>query len=347
MKAIRILITGGCGFIGTNAAARFSELGYRVCVLDDLSRPCSGLNLQWLKSQGEIMHHRADVRDAAAIDHIILQGKFNVVLHLAAQVAVTASVKDPLKDFQINANGTFNVLEAIRRFSPDSIFLNASTNKVYGKLGGLRIRERSKRYWFSNGLAGIPESQPLEFHSPYGCSKGAADQYTTDYARIYGLRTINFRQSCIYGLRQFGVEDQGWVAWFTIAHELGKPITLYGNGKQVRDLLFVDDLVDCYLKAIEHADRVAGRTFNLGGGETNALSILQFLELLGKVSGRKVDYRISEWRPGDQPLYVSDNRLAHRLLNWEPTVAVEDGINRLRNWVLQHKAELQNAASSL
>jgi CDP-paratose 2-epimerase len=346
-QSLKILITGGCGFIGTNAAAAFCKLGHEVTILDDLSRPCSGLNLEWLREQGRFDYHKADVRDSRAVDRVVQNGRFDVALHLAAQVAVTASVKDPLKDFEINAGGTFNVLEAIRRHSPETIFLNASTNKVYGKLNGLKTRELKTRYRLMNGASGIAESQPLEFHSPYGCSKGAADQYTMDYARIYGLRTINFRQSCIYGLRQFGVEDQGWVAWFTIAHEFRKPITVYGTGKQVRDLLFVDDLIDCYVKAVERIDRVSGMTVNIGGGESNALSIVQFLDLLGKISGRPVEYGRSDWRPGDQPFYVSDNRLARKLLDWEPRVGVREGISRLHNWVLENASTLKRAASTL
>ncbi len=347
MNPLNILITGGCGFIGVNATARFGQLGHCVSILDDLSRPCSDLNLQWLRKQGEISYFKADVRDSDAVKRIVRKGSFDVILHLAAQVAVTSSVKDPARDFEINAGGTFNVLEAIRRYSPQSTFLNASTNKVYGKLSGIRIKELKMRYTLNNGARGIGELQPLEFHSPYGCSKGAADQYTTDYARIYGLRTINFRQSCIYGLRQFGVEDQGWVAWFIIAHELKRPITLYGTGKQVRDLLFVDDLVDCYLKAIQRVDHVNGMTFNIGGGATNAISVIQFLDLLGKISGRSVQYRKADWRPGDQPLYVSDNTRARRLLQWQPKVGLEDGIERLRRWVVENKRTLQHAASSL
>ena len=206
---MKVLITGGCGFIGCNAAARFAQLGHRVSVLDNLSRPCTDLNLEWLREQARIAFINGDVRDARAVGEVMRRGKFEVVLHLAAQVAVTTSVKDPATDFEVNAGGTLNVLEGVRRYCPEAIFLNASTNKVYGKLAGLKIKESARHYALGNGVMGIAESQPLDFHSPYGCSKGAADQYTMDYARIYGLRTVNCRQSCIYGLRQFGVEDQG------------------------------------------------------------------------------------------------------------------------------------------
>jgi CDP-paratose 2-epimerase len=344
---MNILITGGCGFIGCNAAARFATLGHRTTLLDNLSRPCTDLNLAWLQQQAQFNFVNADVRDARAVNELMREGRFDVVLHLAAQVAVTTSVKDPLNDFQINACGTFNVLDALRRHCPGAVFLNASTNKVYGKLHGMPTTETPTRYALANGAVGVTESQPLDFHSPYGCSKGAADQYTMDYARVYGLRTINFRQSCIYGLRQFGVEDQGWVAWFTIAHELGKPITVYGTGKQVRDLLFVDDLVDGYLQAVERSDRVAGMTFNIGGGPENALSIVEFFELLGSLSGRPVAFQKAEWRPGDQPVYVSDIAHAGRLLDWRPRVGVKEGIERLRTWVTENRKILEKATSRL
>ena len=342
---MNILITGGCGFIGCNAAARFAKLGHRVTLLDNLSRRCTDLNLEWLQEQAPFTFVEADVRDARAVNDLMRQGRFDVVLHLAAQVAMTTSVKDPLNDFQINAVGTFNVLEGLRLHCPAAVFLNASTNKVYGKLHGVAVTETATRFALANGAVGISESQPLDFHSPYGCSKGAADQYTMDYARIYGLRTVNFRQSCIYGLRQFGAEDQGWVGWFTTAHELGKPITVYGNGKQVRDLLFVEDLVDCYLKAVERSDRVAGMTFNIGGGLENALSIGEFFELLGRLSGRSVSFQKANWRPADQRVYVSDNGQAGRLLEWQPRVGVKEGIERLWNWVSENRQVLGQAAS--
>jgi CDP-paratose 2-epimerase len=347
MKRLKILITGGCGFIGCNAAFRFHESGHKVALLDNLSRPCTDLNLEWLREQGRIEFIRADVRDPRRISDALRNGGFDVVIHLAAQVAVTTSVKDPANDFEVNAAGTINVLEGIRRYSPETIFLNASTNKVYGKLQRVAVRETATRYRFSNGCVGISELQPLDFHSPYGCSKGAADQYTLDYARIYGLRTVNFRQSCIYGPHQFGVEDQGWVAWFTIAHEMGKPITIYGTGKQVRDLLSVDDLVTCYLKSIERIDRVAGMSFNIGGGLENALSIVEFLDLLSDLSGRKVNFKKADWRPGDQPVYVSDNARAKKYLGWQPKIHVRAGIEMLRDWVKENADVLKRAASRL
>ena len=237
-----ILITGGAGFIGVNSARYFAEQGWDIAILDNLSRRGTEDNLNWLREQIDLRFERADIRDPAAVDRILADHQPDLVLHLAAQVAVTTSVTDPREDFEINALGTFNLLEAVRRFSPDSFIITASTNKVYGKMAERGVVERNGRYEYADLPGGVDEQQPLDCHSPYGCSKGTADQYTLDYSRIYGLKTTSFRQSCIYGTRQFGIEDQGWVAWFTIAAVLGKPITLYGDGKQIRDVLQVDDL---------------------------------------------------------------------------------------------------------
>ena len=333
---MNILITGGCGFIGCNAAERFLRLGHSVTVFDNLSRRGSDINLEWLKQQGEFTFINGDVCDAEAITAAVEHGSFDVLLHLAAQVAVTTSVVEPRRDFEINALGTLNVLEALRLHSPQTIVLNASTNKVYGKLHDLEVSEDATRHALKHLPEGVSETQSLDFHSPYGCSKGSADQYVIDYARIYGLRTVNFRQSCIYGYRQFGVEDQGWVAWFTIAHSLGKPVTIYGTGKQVRDILFVDDLVDCYLAAVGKIDEVSGMTFNIGGGPGNTLSLLELLEALRKHSGRSVLHTFEDWRPGDQPVYVSDIRLAGKLLNWQPKIGVAAGLDLLHKWVDSH-----------
>jgi CDP-paratose 2-epimerase len=337
---MRVLITGGCGFTGCNMTKRFCELGHQVVAIDDLSRRGSRNNLDWLRDSVKFDFVQLDVRDAVRISDLIGAGNFDVVVHLAGQVAVTTSVANPRLDFEINARGTFNVLEAIRLHSPRTILLNASTNKVYGKLADLSVRENNGRYELVDLAHGVNESQPLDLHSPYGCSKGAADQYVTDFARIYGLRTVNFRQSCIYGPRQFGVEDQGWVAWFIIAHLLRKPVTIYGDGKQVRDILFIDDLIDCYVQAINRIDSVAGRVFNIGGGARNTLSLLELLDTLEKLSRRKVQHSFAEWRPGDQPVYVSDIRKANDQLRWSPTVGVGTGVQRLYDWVQENLAVL-------
>jgi len=334
---MKVLITGGCGFIGCNAAQRLLQLGHSVTALDNLSRPGSEKNLEWLREQGDFDFVAGDVCDAESLASIIARGCFEVALHLAAQVAVTTSVVEPRRDFEINALGTFNVLEAVRQHSPETIVLNASTNKVYGKLPALKLQEEPRRYAIPDLPHGVSEAQPLDFHSPYGCSKGAADQYVIDYARIYGLRTVNFRQSCIYGYRQFGVEDQGWVAWFTIAHTLRQRVTIYGNGKQVRDILFIDDLIDCYLAAIDRIGQVAGLTFNIGGGPENTLSLLELLEMLGEQSGRPVVHSFEDWRPGDQPVYVSDIRRAAEMLSWRPRVGVKEGFERLHAWVMANR----------
>lgn len=330
---MKILITGGCGFIGCNAAHRFAQLGHTVTVLDDLSRPSSDRNLEWLREQVQFDFVRGDVRDAQSLSAVLKQGAFDVVVHLAGQVAVTTSLVEPRRDFEINALGTFNILEAVRQYSPGTSVLNASTNKVYGRFPTLDLREERTRYVIPDLPNGVSESQPIDFHSPYGCSKGAADQYVIDYARIYGLRTVSFRQSCIYGQQQFGMEDQGWLAWFAIAHSLEQPVTIYGTGKQVRDVLFVDDLIDCYLAAIDRMDQVTGMTFNIGGGPGNTLSLLELLEALNDQSGRAVVHSFEDSRPGDQPVYVSDIRRAEELLSWRPRVGVEEGLMRLSSWV--------------
>jgi len=332
---MRILITGGIGFIGCNTVKWFRKLGHNVTVLDNLSR--SKENLEWLSNQfNNLDFVYADIVDAQRIEDVVNQGRFDVIIHLAAQVAVTKSVANPRYDFEVNALGTLNLLEAIRLYSPNTILLYASTNKVYGQLSDLRIRTSGKRYELENHADGISEHQPLDFHSPYGCSKGAADAYVIDYARIYGLRTICLRQSCIYGYRQFGVEDQGWVAWFIIAHLLRRPITIYGDGRQVRDVLFIDDLMDCYLKAVfalEKDGDLSGRAFNIGGGPQNALSLLEFIELLKDISGRRVNYSFADWRPGDQRVFVSDILSATACLGWKPQISVREGVQRLYNWV--------------
>jgi CDP-paratose 2-epimerase len=336
---MHVLITGGCGFIGCNAAQRFLQSGHSVTIVDDLSRPGSQENLKWLREQGSFEFHQADICEAATFDGLLKSNKFDVVIHLAAQVAVTTSVVEPRRDFEINALGTFNLLDAVRRFSTETVVLNASTNKVYGKLPDFELVEEPLRYSIPNLPNGVSETQPLDFHSPYGCSKGSADQYVIDFARIYGLRTANFRQSCIYGYRQFGVEDQGWVAWFTIAHERRQAVTIYGSGKQVRDILFIDDLIDCYLAAIDRIDKVAGMTFNVGGGPSSTLSLLELMEALKEFSGRPVTHSFDDWRPGDQPVYISDIRKAKDLLGWSPRIGVREGLEKLYAWVSKNAGE--------
>lgn len=329
------LITGGAGFIGSNYVARLLQRGEKVIVYDNLSRAGAIRNLEWLKNtygQNSFRLIQADVRDAHSIQEAASEA--DVIVHLAGQVAVTTSVVDPRNDFEINALGTFNVLEAARLSGRDPIVIYASTNKVYGGMEEVRVVEQASRYAYVDFPHGIPETFGLDFHSPYGCSKGCGDQYTRDYSRIYGLRTVVMRQSCIYGTRQFGIEDQGWVAWFVIAAVKRLPITIYGDGKQVRDVLFVEDLCDVYDLAVERIDLAAGQVFNIGGGAEFTISVWQeFGPLLEKLLGEKIPVKTGDWRPGDQRVYVSDIRKAQEVLGWKPKVGVEEGIQRLFEWV--------------
>lgn len=333
---MRYLITGGAGFIGCNAAARFKRAGHDVVVADNLSRVGSDANARWLGDELGIATTRVDLRQADAIDGAVARAEPDVVVHCAAQVAVTTSVTDPRRDFEDNALGTFNLLEAVRRQAPRAVVLYTSTNKVYGGMEDLGVKLQDGRYQYADLPQGCDERRPLDFHSPYGCSKGAADQYVRDYGRIYGLRTVVLRQSCIYGYRQFGVEDQGWVAWFTIRAALGRPVTIFGDGRQVRDVLFIDDLIDAFQAAIDRIDRVdasAGRIYNIGGGAGNQLSLLELVARLETLSGRKLAVSFADWRPGDQRIFVCDIRKARTELGWSPKVSAADGIEKLYRWV--------------
>ncbi len=326
-----VLITGGAGFIGSNAAARFLAEGWRVRVLDDFSRPGTHANEAWLRSlRGSLAVVDADVRDAAGTRDAA-RG-VDAILHLAAQTAVTTSVADPRTDFEVNALGTFNLLEAARAQSRAPLVLYASTNKVYGGMEDVVIVERGGRYGYRDLGSGVPETRPLDFHSPYGCSKGAADQYVRDYARIYRLPTVVFRQSCIYGPRQFGTEDQGWLAHFVLTALRGGALTIYGDGKQVRDVLDVDDLVDVFLAAIARREAVSGRVYNIGGGPERTLSLRELIARIETRVGRAVPVSYADWRPGDQRVYVSDIRLAQRDLGWTPKTDVDRGLDRLFAW---------------
>ncbi len=333
------LITGGAGFIGSNYAARLLKRGEGVTVYDNLSRAGNKRNLDWLQA-GFGPHSfqliQADVRDTGRLAEAAQTA--DVLVHLAAQVAVTTSVTNPRDDFECNAIGTFNAVEAARLSPRKPILIYASTNKVYGGMEDVSIEQSRTNYRYANLTLGVPETYPLDFHSPYGCSKGAGDQYVRDYARIYGLRTVVFRQSCIYGPRQFGVEDQGWLAWFIIAAVLGKPISIYGDGKQVRDVLYVDDLLDAYDLAVKNIELVAGSVFNVGGGPANTISVWsEFAPLLEKLKGEKIPVSWGDWRPGDQRIYVSDIRKARQQLGWEPRVSVQSGIERLYSWVTENR----------
>lgn len=344
---MRYLITGGAGFIGSNYASRLLKRGEQVTLFDNLSRRGAQANLQWLESTygtDTFRFVQGDVRDPALLTATAHDA--DVIVHLAAQVAVTTSVEHPREDIEINAMGTFNVLEAARLSPQRPIVVYASTNKVYGALDGLVLEEHETRYVLRDYPNGIPETYPLDFHSPYGCSKGTGDQYVRDYARIYGLPTVVFRQSCIYGPRQFGIEDQGWVAWFIIAALLGRPLTIYGDGKQVRDLLYVEDLLDAYDAAIQRMPAVSGQIYNLGGGPSNQISIWrEFGPLLEEITGHTIPVNWGHWRPGDQRVFIADIRKAHRDLGWYPKTDVETGIRQLSQWVLTHREMLEHYIS--
>jgi CDP-paratose 2-epimerase len=332
------IITGGAGFIGCHAAARFHKAGDRVVVVDNLSRRGADANLAWLKEQGVADFVRADIRDAEAMREVVAENAdADAVLHLAAQVAVTTSVTDPRADFDINALGTFNVLEAVRLAGGGPAVIYSSTNKVYGNLEHVRVVERDGRYAYEDLPDGVDESEPLDFHSPYGCSKGCGDQYVRDYCRIYDMKTIVFRQSCIYGTRQFGIEDQGWISWFCLATLRGQPFTIFGDGKQIRDTLWVGDLVDAYEAALARVGEVSGEVFNIGGGPSNTLSLLELVAMLEKHFGRKLSPPFADWRPGDQRVFVADVRKAGRLLGWRPKVSTAEGVGRLLGWIGENK----------
>ena len=334
-----ILITGGAGFIGTNLAHRLLTSGERVLIFDNLSRAGVEQNLTWL----ETTHHQrlefqhGNVLDAAALQSAV--SKASHVFHFAAQVAVTTSLDDPIEDFEINGRGTLNLLEAIRAQPTPPSIIYTSTNKVYGDLADVQLQRADGRYEPADEQArryGFSEQRPLAFHSPYGCSKGAACQYVADYARTYGLHTAVFRMRCIYGPHQFGTEDQGWVAHFLIKAMQGSPITVYGDGRQVRDILFVEDLVDAFLLAREKIREISGQAFNIGGGPANTISLLELLDLIGELRGERAETIFSSWRTADQKYYVSDTWKFRRQAGWAPKVGVREGVKRLYEWLDEH-----------
>ena len=338
--SLKILITGCAGFIGCHLSRYFLDRQAQIVGIDNLSRTGSRANLEWLQTQSN-GNFDFYCQDICSFNDIVNTFKrhapFDLIIHEAAQVAVTTSTKDPRNDFKINALGTFNLLEATRLYSPEAFFQYASTNKVYGKMDSVPVVRRNGRYEYRDLSAGISEEFPLDFHSPYGCSKGCADQYVRDYHRMFGLKTAVLRQSCIYGTRQFGIEDQGWVAWFSIASFLNKKITIYGDGRQIRDILWVDDLVDAYFKIFENSHKTAGEIFNIGGGPENILSILELVALLKKRGLLVTDPCMAAWRPGDQKVFVSDIQKVRQLAGWRPTTSVEEGLGRLSAWVANHK----------
>jgi CDP-paratose 2-epimerase len=330
-----VLITGGAGFIGCNLAHRLLTEGRRVIVFDNMSRGSVERNLAFLRARhaGRLEIVTGDVRHPTSVVQAVQRA--SAVFHFAAQVAVTTSLTAPAHDFETNARGTLNVLEALRGMRAPVPLLFTSTNKVYGALDDVRLITQQQRCApAEQALAesGVNESRPLDFHSPYGCSKGAADQYVCDYARSFGLPAIVFRMSCIYGPRQFGNEDQGWLAHFLLKAQRDEPITIYGDGCQVRDVLFVDDLIEAMLLAHANIRNVSGRAFNIGGGPRNTLSLLELLDLIGELTGRKPRVEFSEPRVGDQRYYVSDTRAFQQQTGWSPQVDVRSGVERLAGW---------------
>jgi CDP-paratose 2-epimerase len=314
----RILITGGAGFLGVNAAIHLIKEGWDVTLLDNLSRPGTERNLKWILTRypTRVAFVKEDVRNADALaDHVKGQ---DAILHLAGQVAVTTSLVDPDTDFDVNARGTLNVLETVRKHNHDAPLVFASTNKVYGKL--------------DHKDGPCKETQPLDFHSPYGCSKGAADQYVRDYARVFDMNTVVLRQSCIYGAHQYGTEDQGWVAHFVHSILKGRPLTIYGDGTQVRDLLDARDLSNLYATVIDKIGLARGEIYNVGGGEANQRNLLEVIDQIGELSGRKPQFSFADWREGDQKFYVSDIEKARRDLGWEPKVDFDRGLRELIAW---------------
>ena len=344
-----VLVTGGAGFIGCNIANALAEQGHEVLVYDALSRAGVELNLAWLKERhGErVQSIVADVRDEDELARAAREAK--CVYHLAAQVAVTTSLVDPRDDFEVNVRGTLNLLDAVRLKGDGTPVIFASTNKVYGDLADLEFHLDGGKYLAVDplvALSGVSEQRPLDFHTPYGCSKGAADQYVLDYARSFGMRTAVMRMSCIYGVRQMGTEDQGWVAHFLIRALEGEPITVYGDGHQVRDILDVSNAVEAYLKAWQWIDRISGRAFNLGGGPRNAVSLRELLAHVSELTGREVDVRYADWRAGDQRYFVADTTVIRRELDLSPEVPWKQGVAGLAEGLRESRGLAPPAAAA-
>ena len=345
--ASKYFITGGAGFIGVNYVSRLIARGESVTLFDNLSRRGASLNLAWLEKTypNKFTFIKGDLRDAEALVQAAKDA--DVIVHLAAQVAVTSSVIDPRHDFEVNALGTLNVLEAARRNKKNPLVIYSSTNKVFGGLEDVTVKEEATRYGCVDLPNGIPESYPLDFHSPYGCSKGAADQYVRDYHRIYDMPTVVLRQSCIYGTHQFGIEDQGWVAWFMIRALLNQNFTIYGDGKQVRDLLNVEDLMDLFDLLVKDKNKCAGQIFNVGGGKENSISVwLEFKPLLEKLFKRELKPKLADWRLGDQKFFIADSSKAKKLLGWTPKISVENGLETLYKWLVANEALFIEAQSA-
>ncbi len=337
------LITGGCGFLGSNVAAELLAAGHRVTLFDNLSKPRTEDNLTWLRTQGAPLFIEGDIRHAQTVRDAVRESQPDIIFHFAGQVAMTTSLKDPRLDFEINALGSLNLLEAVRTERAQAGILYSSTNKVYGDLTQLRYEETPSRYVATDYPRGLPETLPLNFHSPYGCSKGAADQYMLDYSRMYGLRTAVFRHSSMYGARQFSTIDQGWIGWFCqqiqaqqdSTHET---FTISGNGKQVRDLLHADDIVSLYINAAQELPRISGQAFNIGGGMENSLSVLELLDFLAAETGVAPRSRHIPPRESDQRVFIADLTKIQTMLEWKPKVNWQQGVRGMLSWVGKQNA---------
>jgi len=339
---MKYLITGGCGFLGSNIAVELIKRGKELVVFDDLSRFGAQLNLDWLKRQGDFNYISGDIRDQSSVEKTISSEKPDAIFHLAGQVAMTTSIANPRFDFEVNALGSFNVLDSVRKYSPDSLIVYSSTNKVYGDLEWTSYEETNTRFIARDFPNGFPETVPLEFHSPYGCSKGAADQYMLDFHRIFGTRTVVFRHSSMYGGRQFSTYDQGWVGWFCqkaleVKNNLAKePFTISGSGKQVRDLLHASDMVELYLQVAHDIEKVKGQVFNIGGGIQNSLSLLELFDILEKELGINLEYIKLPPRESDQRLFVADIQKITNFIGWKPRIDKYSGIKQMLGWVSQN-----------
>lgn len=338
---MKLLITGGCGFLGSNLASDAMARGEEVVIFDNLSRNGSRTNLAWLQSQGEFRFEHGDIRNQNDITRVIQSFEPDAIFHLAGQVAMTTSIANTRLDFEINVMGTFNLLEAVRLYAKDATIVYSSTNKVYGDLEQYTYREMNLRYECIEKPIGFDEKTQLDFHSPYGCSKGAADQYMLDYARIFGINTVVFRHSSMYGGRQFATYDQGWIGWFCQKAFEAKykketePFTISGSGKQVRDVLHGDDMKRLYLSALNNIDRVKGQAFNIGGGINNSLSLLELFNMLETISDSTLKYVKLPVRESDQRVFVADIEKAKLLLNWKPEVSSSEGIHRMFDWIVK------------
>lgn len=336
---MKYLVTGGCGFLGSNISAQVLNQGEELIILDNLYRLGSNRNLHWLKSQGDFQFTHADIRNYNDVEQIVKETKPEVIFHLAGQVAMTTSIANPRLDFEVNTLGTFNLLEAVRNFSPESAIIYSSTNKVYGDLEKVQYQEFEKRYICPEYPKGFDESLPLDFHSPYGCSKGSAEQYIQDYTRIFGLQAVVFRHSSIYGGRQFSNYDQGWIGWFcqkALERKLNsdvKPFTISGNGKQVRDVLYASDAVACYFQAVKKIKQIKGLVFNIGGGVENSLSLLELFSLLEELTETSLKWEQLSWRASDQKVFIANIEQAQQILQWQPQVSFREGVKKTLSWI--------------